>query len=202
MRSIILLTTLLAVSFACLFCAVGPGLGGNATTRISAAKFVSPYPDDGVIHQRNVFGDRAKEEYDDISNYGRNMGYSNAFIVKGPDFEQALLDTHRTLFGNQSCSSVHMSAASKDQCWLFVSLGSGLRRAEPRVIGPLELDRKVRVLSLSYEAEGDGAGSRDYRGYVYWVPLGRLEGDYTIRLIPRGTGRPTLTRTVRMHNGP
>ena len=193
------LAVLLGGTAAYVSLAAPPAPADDRMTRVEAAKFVSLRPDKGVTHCRNVFTDGSKEAYDKVYRHTESAGYSNVFLVKGKNFEQALLGTDGVLFDFHLASPVYISEDT--ECWLFVSLGLGLPSKSGRDVGPAHLDRRDRVITFEYEPDVDDIsahGGAD-RGYAYWVPLGRLEkGEYTLNLLPKAGKRPTLSRVVTL----
>jgi len=184
------LTCAAAVIVGCAWARARPE--GNRTTSVPSAKFVSIYDDKGVIYQKNTFGDGTKQIYERMLRHTTSAGHSNVLLVQGQDFEDALLDTDKILFGFQQADTVYRD--TKRDCWLFVSLGATTRWN--RDVGPVHIDRKNQVITFEYELDGTESGEL-FRGYAYWVPLGRLEtGEYTLNLFPKGWKRPAVSRVV------
>lgn len=165
---------------------------GSRTTSVSSAKFVSIYDDKGVIFQRNTYGDGLSQVYDHMREHTTSAGQSEILLAQGQDFEYALCDTHKILFGFQQADPVYRN--TEKDCWLYVSLGA--TTGGSRNVGPVHIDRKDSVITFEYGPESVERGGF-FRGYAYWVPLGRLAtGTYTLQLLPRGGKRPTLSRVV------
>ncbi len=99
------------------------------------------------------------------------------------------------MFARQSANPMYIPADAN--CWLFVSLGAGLWWK--RGVGPASVDRGERLITFEYDSESEWEGA--WRGYAYWVPLGRLKvGEYTLKLMPKGERSPTLTRFVTLRD--
>lgn len=124
-------------------------------------------------------------------------GASNAFLVRGKEISEAVIEGRRIVGGFRGGSTVLIDENEKEcPVWMIVFFGCG--SSNPPMINIDSILRTREKIRLSYtNPKGFFAHTADVHPYYAFVPLGNLKaGDYLLELRDASANEVTLMRRV------